>query len=315
MSLAVYQPIMEPHGFWTDPATGAMYPVVASNNTYWPRDIRQTAILVAFAAVILICRANLRAILVAAAGTAVWIAADLVLDRVDVHGSGTAAVLAGAGAAAFAVTALVARRLSTGEPGGERTVHLTATMTAVLGALTLLVTTPWEEPVTDPAKVRVENALTLLEVALAVACAAVAAGLIRPAGWRRVAVFGAVAALAAWSVTAVESLDGLAGLVVLPVTAAAAVAAARDTPLWRLLVAAAGGAVLMLPAFLIVYLIGSALGAAMTSAASSPPVNSADTDLALPFAAVVCGLILAGITGWVTGPAFNRSAPVPTQVP
>ena len=58
VSLAIYQPRMEPTGFFTDPTTGEPYPNLASNNTYWPRDIRQLAILLAVAAVILIGRAR-----------------------------------------------------------------------------------------------------------------------------------------------------------------------------------------------------------------------------------------------------------------
>jgi drug/metabolite transporter (DMT)-like permease len=33
VSLAIYQPFMQPDGFWTDPATGETYPEIGSNNT------------------------------------------------------------------------------------------------------------------------------------------------------------------------------------------------------------------------------------------------------------------------------------------
>ena len=34
VSLAVYQPFMQPTGYFTDPATGQAYPNLGGNNTY-----------------------------------------------------------------------------------------------------------------------------------------------------------------------------------------------------------------------------------------------------------------------------------------
>ncbi|GAA4264076.1 hypothetical protein [Dactylosporangium darangshiense] len=305
VTLAIYQPFMQPSGGWTDPQTGAQYPNEGSNNTYWPRDVRQFAILLAFAAIVVLVDANLRAVLIAAAGTALWLAADLVLDRLDVHGWGAATGLAVAGVLLAGLLSLAARRLSTGAPGGQLTRHLTATVIAVSGAVLLLVSTPWDEPVTDPAQVRVENALTLMQIVLAVVCTAVAAALLHPAThWRRVAVFGAVAALAAWPATAAIGSGSLFGLVALPVSAALAVAAARPVTLPRLLAAGAAAAALIFPSFLAVYFTGITIGAAMTSAAGNPPINGADEDLSLAYAALGLGLILAALTRWITGPKF-----------
>ena len=310
VALAIYQPLMEPSGSWTDPQTGEQVPNMASNNTYWPRDVRQTAILLAFAAVILLARANLRAILVAAAGTAGWLAADLMLDRFDVSGSGTAVCLGAAALGYVALLARLARRLAPAEPGGERARHFVASILAVVGALALLLTTPYEEPVTDPALVRIENAVAGLSITLAVACAAVVAALIRPARWSPVATFAAVAALAGAALAAVTASGlyawaGALGLLTLPAAGAVAVAAARDTTWGRLLLALFAGVVLTVPAYLFVAFTGIDMGTAMTAVAADPPVNGADEDLSTAFAAALSGLLLAGLTRWLTGPAFR----------
>jgi hypothetical protein len=50
VSLAIYQPLMQPTGFWTDSVSGVRSPILAANNTYWPRETRQLGILLAFGA-------------------------------------------------------------------------------------------------------------------------------------------------------------------------------------------------------------------------------------------------------------------------
>src|SRR5262245_33391200 len=90
VSLAIYQPFMEPTWTWTDPTTGQVWPPVAGNNTYWPREIRHLAILLAAAALILACAAGRRAVLIAGSLTFGWLVVDLWLDRVDVAGPTTA---------------------------------------------------------------------------------------------------------------------------------------------------------------------------------------------------------------------------------
>lgn len=303
VSLAIYQPFMEPDGFWTDAATGETYPEIGSNNTYWPRDIRQLAILLAFAGVVLLCRANVRGILAGAAGAGVWLGADLALDRFDVHGNPAAVWLALGGLAGFAATAFVARRVSAGEPGSSFVGHVLATVVAVSGAVTMLVTTPWDEPVTIADQVEVENALTLLKVVLVVALGAAALTLLPLARIRWMAPFIAVAALAAWPATATYGFLGMLGLLLLPAGAAAAVAAARDVSLLRLLGVAAVCAVALIPVYLLLYIVGSAVGGAMTSLAGNPPINSADTDLSLSFTALLLGLLFAAISHRLTRPA------------
>ena len=311
VSLAIYQPFMQPDGFWTDPATGETYPEIGSNNTYWPRDIRQLAILLAFTGVVLICRANARSILAAAIGIGCWIGVDLALDRIGVHGGTTAVWLAVGGAAGFAVIAAVARFLSTGEPGSEFTGHLSATLAAVSGTVAVLITTPWDEPVTNPDQVQVENALSLLKGGLVLMFVAVALALLPLARVLWMAPFAGLAALAAWPATATYGFPGMFGLIFLPAGAAAAVAAARDVSLLRLLGVAVACAFVMIPVYLLLYFIGSAVGGAMTSLAGNPPINSADTDLSMSFAALALGLLFAMVSHLLTRPALE---PTPVAV-
>jgi hypothetical protein len=126
VSIAVYQQLLEPTGFFTDPDTGQACPNLASNNTYWPREIRHMAILLAFAGVALICRAGVRGLAAGAAGSAVWLGADLWLDRVDINGRTTAWWLAAAGVVGFAATAGVAAWLESRRPDTSRGRYLAA---------------------------------------------------------------------------------------------------------------------------------------------------------------------------------------------
>lgn len=311
VSLAIYQPFMEPDGFWTDAATGETYPEIGSNNTYWPRDIRQLAILLAFAGVILICRANTRSLLAGAAGTVGWIGVDLMLDRFDVHGGSTAVWLAVGGAAAFAAMVFAARKISTGKPASEFAGHLLATVAAVIAAVTMLITTPWDEPVTQPDQVQVENALSLLKVGLMVMFAVVAVALLPLGRWRWMAPFAGLAALAAWPATATYGILGALGLLLLPAAAAVAVAAARDVSVLRLLGALAACAVALIPVYLLLYVAGSSAGGAMTALSGNPPINSADTDLSLSFSALLLGLLFGLISHTLT----LRKSPVAVGQP
>jgi hypothetical protein len=300
LSLAVYQPFMEPHGFWTDSSTGESYPNLGSNNTYWPRDMRQLAILLAFGAVILICHATRRGIAVGAIGTGVWLAADLVLDRFDATGL---PVLLGAGLAWFAVTAFVAVRTpSTAAPQLVRTVCATAT--ALLAPAAMVVTTPWDEPVTDPAQVRVENALSILQIGLAAVALAVAVGIagvaVRSLAFVGLAGVG-IALAAIWP----NSTVGTVGTVV---TAMAAALAASTAAANRLLMLAVTAAAVVIPFTVALVVLGAAqlVGELMTQAAGNPAINSADSDVSLAFTGLALGVALGFISH-----GFGRPLPPP----
>jgi hypothetical protein len=307
VSLAVHQPFMQPHGSWTDPSTGVSYPATGSNNTYWPRELRQLAILLAGLSVILICRAHRRGVLVAVGGVACWLGVDLLLDRADVHGTVTALALACGGAVAFVVLAAAARWLSTADAGSAVLAHFAATLAAVLGALTLIVTTPWDEPVTEPRLVLAENSLSLLKAGLVVMFVAVALGTVPLRRIARVAVLAGLAALAAWPATAMYGPLGALGLVGLPIAAALAVAAVRDVTLPRLLGTAVLGVIVLVPGAVVLYFVGTWVGGAMTSLAGNPAINSADSDLSLAFVALVLGSVLAAVNWAMTREATARS--------
>ncbi len=300
VSLAVYQPFMQPRGVQA----------VAENNTYWPRDIRQLAILLAIASVVLIAGAGSRVLLVAGGSAIAWLAADLWLDRVDAAGWLTALWLAVAAAAWFGATALAAVRLGAGEKRGELAGYLVAATAAVLAAFTTVVTTPWDEPVTQPDRVRVEDALTVLKWTLVVSFALAAIALIaHRLTARRAGVLAAFGALAA--VVAVPAAYGYGplsalGLFAMPVLAALAVAASRDAPTRRLIGTAFPGFVAVLTVLLPLRFISTGIGAALTSLAHNPPVNSADSDAPLALVGLVIGVMLALVTYAATRPADNR---------
>ena len=249
VSLAIYQPFMQPDGFWTDPATGEAYPEIGSNNTYWPRDIRQLAILLAFMGVVLICRANARSILAAASGSAAGSGGPGARPdrRARRHHRGLAR-----GWRSCRVRG-DRRRCPVLFDGPARVrVHgpSFATLAAVSGTVAVLITTPWDEPVTNPDQVQVENALSLLKGGLVLMFVAVALALLPLARVLWMAPFAGLAALAAWPATATYGFLGMFGLIFLPVGAAAAVAAARDVSLPRLLGVVVACAFVMIPVYL-----------------------------------------------------------------
>lgn len=295
LSIAIYQPSMQPHGYLTDSA-GQTMPRLGENNTYWPRDTRELAILLSFIGVILISRATVRGIIIGAVASVAWLSVDIWLDRIDVSGRSTATWLAVAGIAAFVVVAAVAVRVSAGQAGSALARHFTATVAAVLAGTTMLVTTPWDEPITDPGQVRIEVALSVLKAVLVVAFIVAAIGLVlprltavRPA---RIGAFAAFAAVGVWLAASGNAL-GIAFLFLAPVIV---VAASQDVSGTRLFAAGCLCAVALPPAAVPGYLVGSALGSAMTSLARNPPINGADTDISVAFAGVVVGLLLATVT-------------------
>ena len=316
VGLAVYQPFMQPHGFYADPQTGTSTPAIASNNTYWPRDIRQLAILLAVAAVVLIAGARPRALLTAAGSAVAWLAADLWLDRLDVAGRGTATWLAVAAVVWFAVTVALAARLAAREEHSEPVAYLVSGTAAVLAAVTTVVTTPWDEPVTQPDQIRIEDASTVLKGALAVTFAAVAVALVahrltaRRAGF--LAMFGTLAAVAAWAATSTYGPVGGLGLFGMPVAASLAIAATRRASVWRL-IGTAITCVAALAALVPFYFACATIGAAMTALARNPPVNSADTDLPLSLLGLALGITLA-VVGYVTTAPARTPAPPDMRV-
>ncbi|HEX5594506.1 MAG TPA: hypothetical protein VFX61_00560 [Micromonosporaceae bacterium] len=82
VGLAVLQPGAEPVKPWHEEW--------ASNNSYWVRDIRWMAIIVALAGLILAFRGDRLRSRLAVLAVVAWLAADLWLDRIDVAGRAAA---------------------------------------------------------------------------------------------------------------------------------------------------------------------------------------------------------------------------------
>jgi hypothetical protein len=288
---------------------GQNVPAYASNNTYWPRETRQLAILLAFAGVILICRASIRGIVAGGIATIIWASVDLWLVRINVSGRSTAIWLAVGSIAAYAVVAAIAARISIGRAGTTPTRQVTATVIVILAATTMLVTPPWDEPVTND-QVRVEDALSVLKAGLVVMFVVIAIALVIaeliPARIKRMAFFLALAVLAALSVTAARGLV-IVAMFAVPIAAVLAIAASRDVPPARLLSAAVACSLAIPISGIVLYIVGSTVGSAMTSTEGNPVVNSADTDLSLSFFGLVLGLVLAALSYITTRPGPRRA--------
>jgi hypothetical protein len=317
VSLAVYQQLMEPTGFFIDPENGSAYPNLASNNTYWPREIRHLAILLAFAGVAVICRARPRGLAAGAVGAVALLSADLWLDRIDIDGRTAAIWLMVAGIAAFALTAAVASWLTRGRPDSTRVRYVAAATLTVLAALTLLISTPWDEPVTGADRLRMENALSLMQVGLVVlflaaTVALVLDGLTRAHAWWFAGFLAAAAAIAGVTLSTNGQSNSLSSMAMI-VVGLLAVAAARDVPR-TVLTAVAGAGLAMLPVVIVVVLIGGMIaGGAMTSIAGNPAVNGADTDLTFGLPGLVVGVLMALVTTIVASSprAAEKGRPVP----
>jgi hypothetical protein len=302
VTLAVYQPLMEPHGVWKDPSTGAAYPVLGDNNTYWPRDIRQLALLLAFASIVLICSASRRGVIVGALGAGLWFAADLVLDRLDA----TALVpLMIAAIVWFGSVAAVAAR-GAPVPAAPVVRTVVATITAVLAPAAMIVTTPWDEPVTDPDRVRIENALSILQIGLVVLALAVAVGIAGVTA-RSLTFVGVAGIGATLGALAPYQTLGTVGVLAMAVAAVLAVSTAAPSRLAMLGVTTAAA---VLPFTMLLVIVSSVAGTFMTWVAANPAVNSADTDMSLALAGLGMGVLF----GFVNH-AFGRPVLPPQPAP
>jgi hypothetical protein len=175
VSLAVYQPVMEPSGFHVfDDGTQTLK--LAENFTYWPREMRQLGILLALAGLVLIGQAAKRALVGAGGLGAVWLAGDLWLDRIDIDGRPALVGLAAAGCAGVALAAVRSRGGAPSRSGR----HLAAGTAAVLALAPTTITTPWDKP-NGAFGVSIDTALTTMKLATAVAFLAVAVAMLAPA--------------------------------------------------------------------------------------------------------------------------------------
>lgn len=241
---------------------------------------------------------------------AVWLVGDLGLDRIDIDGRPAVVGLAAAGCAGVALAAVLSRGGAPSRSGR----HLAAGTAAVLAVAPMTITTPWDKPA-EAFEVSVENTLTTMKLATAVAFLAVTVAMLAPAldtvrsRWL-VPVWAAVTLVAAVPMIVDEPSINFAawGVVVLAATIAPPL---RDVRVARLLatgvITIVLTPVLALATFLLVSLH---LGRAMTSLAGNPPVQAADSDIAVTLSMALLGLALAAVSLAVV----RDRGPVPVPV-
>ncbi|MGS2616467.1 hypothetical protein ACVCAH_18360 [Micromonospora sp. LZ34] len=289
LGMTVLQPLTEQVGPWPEALRG--------NNAYWARDLRFVAIVGAVAGLVLAGGGNRRwtgpAVLLGGA----WLAADVAVDRTDPTGAGLTVLLAAAGCAAVAATALFAVRRQRG--GRDRRVLVaTACVTGMLVLIAAGIESPTDrEPELDRAAVLT----SLLLLALTLGCALAAAP-----GWhlarQRLAVgIGAAAAAGVLLVRAVPPgpriLPGmLLGAVLLTGVTLLAWDWPDGRPVRRWHAIAALAALLGPYAMLLIVMIATIPinpGAPLTALAGNTAINSADSDVLYSLSGVVAGLGMA----------------------
>ncbi|GAB4050988.1 hypothetical protein GCM10028775_25630 [Catellatospora paridis] len=306
VSSAVYQPIMEPADLRH--AGGPVVQSTVESNTYWPRELRHLAVLLAVAGIVVLCRAASRAVATAVVAAGGWLIADVLLDRFDVHGTATAVVLATAATAYVAAAAFFAARLSRADTGGPAVRHVVAGTLALLAVTSLLVVTPWLEQ-TTPAQIRAE--MTVLKVVVSVLFAVLAAVTVgRPAAHGGATIgFGLVAVVAGVFVAVGEYQFVFSYALLIAVAAAlVAVVAPRVRSVAGLVGMTVLSAVCAVAAFAVMIIGGMVVGSVLTSLAGNPPINSADTDISTPLVVTLLGVAMSLLTLAVTAlPAALRA--------
>jgi hypothetical protein len=175
-----------------------------------------------------------------------------------------------------------------------------------------MITNPWPEPLIDPDQIAINNAITAMDMVLAVgllgAALTIAAPAITTVRSRWLVLAGSAVTLAGVLCGIAQRADPNSTYLFLPLWALAlvTVAVANDAPIRRLLLVG-GAAVLAAPCVAVVGLIvGTAGGQMFTSLAGNPPVNGADTDFAIALPAAAFGLALGLISWALTSPSEAR---------
>ena len=303
VGITVLQPLTEPLGPWPER--------LASNNTYWARDLRFMAIAAALAGVILASRGDRRVAGFGVLAALGWVGADLWLDRADVTGTAPTVLLAAAGCAVVAGTTALVRRKPA--PSNRGTLILAASVCAALVPLAAGIESPTDrEPELTPAALAVGAILLVVAAGRALAAATVPGPATpRPALTRaRLLVAAGYLLLGGVGLVVLRSVPPggrFVAMVLLGGLLLAGVAAlgwpwAAGGPGWVKLGSAAFGALLGYPAVLLGTLLvtGFALPAArpLTHLAGNISVNAADEDILLSLVGLVTGLVLGGVLSW-----------------
>ena len=246
----------------------------AENNTYWMRDMRWAAIVAAVGLLIAASRSRWAALAAPA-----WIAADIVLDRLNVTAFIPTAVIAGA-----LVTLLFV--FIPGRPSERRLLTVAAAVCAATAPLLALLESPTD---TEAALAPTRLAAAALLTVAALACALTAAPSLNR--WRfGGAVFVAAVPVTLWAIRP----NGLAGALTPAVVLLAGVwLLSRPWPGWASAAAHFAGILVGYPtlAFMI-FFSALELGRPFTALAGNPEVNPADSDISYCLIGVMVGLLV-----------------------
>ncbi|MEU8375020.1 hypothetical protein AB0C22_18095 [Micromonospora sp. NPDC048894] len=287
IGMTVWQPLSEP----TDGAIG-------ENNTYWARELRWSALIAIVLSLVVQVRGDRRATRGVLFGGVAGLAADIVLDQLDLTSSATTGLAVAAVSVAVVACAVIGAAAVVPRPPVLLTVAIVA---AVLSAITTQTESPTDG---EPGLNLGSAAAGSLLAAVAVLAAVRAAGTV--SRWRAAATVAAVllAAAGPWLVRLryPQPVDGRFHGVLLALALAlfAVVMLAGSRPRtarqWLRPMVALAVAAVAIPALIVPLTYLSILlpvGSLFTAMAGSPPVNSADQDTIGALIAVVVGLVVA----------------------
>lgn len=271
------------------PEPSPLYQQVGENNSYWDRDLRHLAILLAVAAVLVIAMRPLLALVTAIT----WAGVDLYLDAQAVHGRTETVIAAVAAFAAWTVLAIVLSRLPVppDAPGLRFTL-------AVVGTLIMNAALYLQDP-----QVIVPRHIALVGLAVSVGYIFVVCTFASGPTARSIV----VATVLSTGAAVVIYIRHTNGEIDIPVVGILPMAVTLGVVLWltgrlprtwdRQAVTFTLMALLTLPAaaigFMVGYLVTIPLAEWMTRVGGNPPINAADSDVLGALMFLIAGLFAA----------------------
>jgi hypothetical protein len=289
VGLAIYQPRVDRERL-------AWYPdhFIAQNSSYWARELRLSAILLAVAALVIVAGWHRRMIGLAVA----WIAADLLLDRLGVAGETAALICGGAAFAGWLVIAFLLPKVARRE-------YPAAVVCVALAVAAAHLQTPDQQV---PPAVAVSGAILTAAFTMAALLLAHLAHPARPGLLAALMVFAPMMAGIVWwrylngEVTTTPQLFLLiiapATLLLLAVTYLT-----RRSARPMILIGVPIGAFVMSVATIVMVVLGAPIAELLTAASGNAPVHAADTDAVIALYALVGGVLTALFMDPVTRPA------------
>ncbi|MGK5738600.1 hypothetical protein [Micromonospora sp. URMC 103] len=315
VNMTVLQPLTEPVGPWSESLPG--------NNSYWARDLRFATIVAVVLGLLLAGRGDRRWVPPAVLLGGAWVAADLLVDRADPYGAGTAVLLAAGGCLVVAAVAvfLVRRGRGVSAPaGGQRLLTAVACIAGVLALVAATIESPTDrERELNPGAF----ATGALLVVVAVAAALAAAPAVTPVRWSLAAVVGAAALVGVGLTRAAPPGNRLLpqlvlGAVLLTGVTLLAWEWPNGRPDWGRHGLAAVAALLgptAMTIFGVIVTMTLRIGAPFTALAGNSPINTADSDILLSLVGLLAGLGMALLLAgpWAIQPDRAPAAAAPTR--